>query len=68
MTSECLPMDLSGYLKCLKYVAKMAFNNDWMDKQDPMQRLWTQNLIRTYKLSGNIRTADIPSQNPYTSL
>ena len=28
MTSECLPMDLSGYLKCLKYVAKMAFNND----------------------------------------
>lgn len=25
-------MDLSGYLKCLKYVAKMAFNNGWMDR------------------------------------
>lgn len=40
------PNGLSDYLKCLKYVVKMAFNNGWMDKKDPMQRLWTQNLIR----------------------
>lgn len=26
------PNGLSGYLKCLKYVVKMAFNNGWMPR------------------------------------
>lgn len=50
------PMTVSGYLKCLKYVVKIAFNNGWMPRNPfALYRYTAPNPVRSFLSEDELR-------------